>query len=88
MRFIPAREVSCRNDGYAFDAYKCTICEKLYTDENGENRVNREDWIIDRLDHNYANGSCTVCGAYDNENNVSNGGGNDTPDHGYEQPGN
>lgn len=88
MRFIPAREVSCRNDGYAFDAYKCTICEKLYTDENGENRVDREDWIIDRLDHNYANGSCTVCGAYDNENNVSNGGGDDTPDHGYEQPGN
>ncbi len=80
MRFIPAREVSCRNSGYAFDAYKCTICEKLYTDENGENRVDREDWIIDRLDHNYVDGTCTICGGTDHGNGDENNGAPNVPE--------
>ena len=62
MKFIPAREATCTRTGYAFDAYKCEICEKLYSDAEGENRVDREDWIIDRLGHNYVNGTCDVCG--------------------------
>ena len=65
MKFIPEREATCYRTGYAFDAYKCEICEKLYTDAEGENRVDREDWIIDKLGHNYVNGTCDKCGSYD-----------------------
>ena len=68
MKFIPAREATCTRTGYAFDAYKCEICEKLYTDAEGENRVDRKDWIIDKLGHNYVNGTCAVCGGSEDNN--------------------
>ena len=68
MKFIPAREATCYHSGYAFDAYKCETCEKLYTDADGENRVDRKDWIIDKLGHNYVNGTCAVCGGSEDNN--------------------
>ena len=72
MKFVPAREATCTRTGYAFDAYKCEICEKLYTDAEGENRVDRKDWIIDKLGHNYVNGTCAVCGGSSEDNNNDN----------------
>ena len=47
---IEAVDASCEEDGN-IEYYKCSVCEKLFADENGEEEITEEDTVIEALGH-------------------------------------
>lgn len=64
MFFNPAHDADCVNDGNTA-YYYCEICNKYYSDNQGENEISLADTVIKKTDHNYENGECTDCGKED-----------------------
>ncbi len=46
-----AVEVTCTTDGNS-EYYTCTVCGKYFSDENGENEIKEDSWVIKALGHN------------------------------------
>ena len=57
-----ANEATCTEDGNS--AYwTCDVCGWVFSDETGTTRTTVEAQRIPATNHNYENGTCTVCGA-------------------------
>ena len=69
LELILSVESTCTTAGHKA-YYKCTRCNKIFSDENGINELNLTDVELPMLEHLYIDGKCKLCGA---EKEVSGG---------------
>lgn len=82
MKKTAAKAATCTEEGNV-EYYSCSTCGKTFSDENGTNEIEKNSWIIPKIDHTYRewtvekeatekeNGKkvrvCTVCGNKEEE---------------------
>lgn len=57
---VAAKESTCTQKGNS-QYFVCGNCNKLFSDEAGENDIDEESVLIAKKPHTYQDGSCTVC---------------------------
>ena len=59
------KEPTCTEDGNIEYRY-CTECNKYFSDEECKNEITFADTVINTNGHNYVDGKCKECGAFEN----------------------
>ena len=84
MTKTEAKEPTCTEDGNS-EYWTCSVCGKFFSDENGENEIAKDSWIIEAKGHsltkteakeptctepgNSEYWTCSVCGKYFSDEN-------------------
>lgn len=55
------KEPTCQETGN-ITYWKCEVCGKLFSDENGTEELDEDDILLQTVPHSYKDGICTICG--------------------------
>ena len=61
---VEAKDAVCTKEGN-IEYWYCEDCEKYFSDKELTKEIAKEETILAKLEHNYKDGKCTVCGEID-----------------------
>ena len=61
---VEAKDAVCTKEGN-IEYWYCEDCEKYFSDKELTKEIAKEEIILAKLEHNYKDGKCTVCGEID-----------------------
>ncbi|MCR5135499.1 MAG: InlB B-repeat-containing protein [Oscillospiraceae bacterium] len=61
LKEYPAKEATCKKAGN-IQYWQCTVCKKYFSDAAGTTEIKPEDTVIKKLEHQFVNFKCILCG--------------------------
>lgn len=64
LRFVEGFEATCEDDGQE-DSWVCSVCDKIFLDDEGENEADEDSLVIKAKGHNWRNPTADDVDEYD-----------------------
>ncbi len=61
LKHVEAKVATCTEVGN-IEYWTCSVCKKYFKDQNATEEIQQKDIKIEKLEHNYKEGICTLCG--------------------------